>query len=151
MPGSLALESIPEVFFEGYLFSRASEFRRPISELLVSRLIRHRVASMSILSRDPDLSRKPSEAHGKRIRFLERRLVEKNGPGINPKKMFSPVSFPLGVTWFLGGLNIMSVPGFKGMDPGLINPLGNLLGIPKKCRVQHFMEGGALLNQRVPQ
>ena len=30
------------------------------------------------------LSRKPPETRGKRIRFLERTRVEKNGPGINP-------------------------------------------------------------------
>ena len=29
--------------------------------------------------RDPDLSRKPRETEGKRIRFLERTMVEKNG------------------------------------------------------------------------
>ena len=34
--------------------------------------------------RDPDLSRKPPETHGKRIRFLERPMVGKNGQGINP-------------------------------------------------------------------
>ena len=38
-----------------------------------------------ILSRDPDHSRKPPETRsGKRIRFLERKMVENNGIGINP-------------------------------------------------------------------
>ena len=40
--------------------------------------------SISILSRDPDLSRKPPETQGKRIRFLERTMVETNGTGIKP-------------------------------------------------------------------
>ena len=35
-----------------------------------------------ILSRDPNLFRKPSDAQTKRIRFLTRRMVEKNGKGI---------------------------------------------------------------------
>ena len=34
--------------------------------------------------RDPSLSKKPPETQGKRIRFLKRRIVEKNGVGINP-------------------------------------------------------------------
>ena len=35
--------------------------------------------SICILSRDPSLSRKPPETQRKRIRFLERTMVEKNG------------------------------------------------------------------------
>ena len=38
----------------------------------------------SIVSRDPNLSRKPPETQEKRIRFLKRRMVEQNGKGINP-------------------------------------------------------------------
>ena len=37
------------------------------------------VASISIFSRDPNLSRKPPRNLGKRIRFLRRTMVEKNG------------------------------------------------------------------------
>ena len=36
-----------------------------------------------ILSRDPNLSRKPPETQGKRIRSLERTMVEKHGEYIN--------------------------------------------------------------------
>ena len=42
------------------------------------------VFSISILSRDPNLSRKPPETHGKRIRFSDRRMAEKNGQGMDP-------------------------------------------------------------------
>ena len=42
------------------------------------------VPSNPILSRDPDLSRIFTDTQGKWIRFLKRRLVEKNGKGINP-------------------------------------------------------------------
>ena len=34
---------------------------------------------MSILSRDPNLSTKPPQTQGKRIRLLERTMVDKNG------------------------------------------------------------------------
>ena len=42
------------------------------------------VPSISIIARDPDLFRKPSKTQGKRIRFLKRTMIEKNGIGINP-------------------------------------------------------------------
>ena len=42
------------------------------------------VPSNSTLSRDPDLSRKPPETQEKRLRFLERTMVKKNGKGLNP-------------------------------------------------------------------
>ena len=40
--------------------------------------------SISILSKDPNLSRKTSGNPRKRIRFLKRTMVEKSGKGINP-------------------------------------------------------------------
>ena len=42
------------------------------------------VPSISILSRHPDLSRKPPETPVKRIRLLERTMVDQISPGINP-------------------------------------------------------------------
>ena len=41
------------------------------------------------------LSRKPLETQGKRIRISKRRMVEKNGPGINPSMAGFPQSFLL--------------------------------------------------------
>ena len=40
------------------------------------------VPSISILSRDPNLFRKPSKTQGKQIQFLKRTMVEKNGESI---------------------------------------------------------------------
>ena len=43
------------------------------------------IPSISILSRDPVSGKPPLESRsGKRIRFLKRTVVEKNGQGVNP-------------------------------------------------------------------
>ena len=57
------------------------------------------VPSISNISRESNLSRKPPEIQGKRIRFLERTMVEKNGESTPRQIRFSITSKRLLTPW----------------------------------------------------